>query len=199
MTFKPDVDIEVKDRDSITTLLPHVAASQIAGNTLVKHNTGIYLQNIPVNPINGFSAFPYDIAEALNYQKIDLLQCPYPYNRITSMEHLQELLDSPIDWKWFRNVNFVSTLFHCGGTVNKKLSVADMIVFYEPKSITDIACLIAIKLPAKRDLIGESWNVIRERIWKKVDGIYFKKSHSIAYALVVGLDARLKAPKFFDK
>lgn len=200
MTSKPDIDIEVKNRDKVLLLISHICASQISNNQLVKHNTGVYLQKIPKNPINDLAVFPYDIAEDLDYNKIDLLSCPYPYDNISSMEELHSLLREPIDWNWFTNVEFVANLFHCGGRVNKDLTVADVISHYSPQSIEDIACLIAIKLPAKRHLIGESWEKIRKEIWLKdpEKRPQFRKSHGLAYALVVGLDARIKAKEMIS-
>lgn len=195
----PDVDIEVINREKVVELFPDaIPASQIAGDRQVKHISGLYFQAIPVNPLNGLASLPYEEAEALGYYKVDLLSCPNPYDGIESMDELRSLIAAPIDWNWFIEPRFVSSLFHLNGTVIEELSMADVVAAYAPKSIEDLAALVAIKLPAKRYLIGEPWQTIREQIWQKPKkGVWFKKSHSCSYAMVVTIDAQLKAPGFF--
>jgi hypothetical protein len=202
-TDLPDVDIEVLHREEVIKLFPEVVkASQIAGNKLVPHNSGIYFQKIPVNPLNGLASFPHHEAEDQGFYKVDLLSCPNPYVGIESMDEIRALLAAPIDWDWFLDAEFVSTLFHFNGIVYEGLTMADVVAYYAPKSINDIAMLIAIKLPAKKHLIGEDWETIRANIWEKEPegkGKPFKRSHAVAYALVVGIDARRKAPLFFNQ
>jgi hypothetical protein len=206
MNSSGDVDLEVLDRDEVATLFPTaIVASQIANDRLVRHKTGLYFQAIPQHPINGLAAFPYDQAEKFGFFKVDLLSAPYPYEGISSMTELRELLAEPIDWTWFENSRFVSSLFHMNGRIylpggmKDELTMGDVVAYYKPQSIADLAILIALKLPAQKHLIGEPFEVIRERIWvKEKEGARFKHSHSTSYSLVVGIDARLKAPEFFN-
>jgi hypothetical protein len=185
----PDVDLDVAKRDVALAALPGaVQASVDSKGRLVAHPSGIYLQRVPVDPVTGLSAFPYDAAELFGYYKIDVLANSV-YTRIRDPEHLESLMAMPVDWSWFEDAEFVSTLFHfhnndMGGIVSRA----------QPASVDQLAMLIAIKMPAKRHLIGAPWNTIRERIWEKdPEGrAQFKKSHSIAYAYVVLLDAKLR-------
>lgn len=194
----PDVDLEVLNREEVLTLFPEArVASQVVGDQIKRmrpHNSGIYFQNIPLNPLNNLAALPFKEAEDAGFHKIDLLSCPYPYNGIESMEELRTLLDEPIDWNWFTDVGFISTLFQVHDHINE-------VVHYAPQSIEDLACLIAIIRPAKQHLIGESWDTVRAKIWDQESHhkILFKKSHAIAYALAVALDARRKAKEYFVK
>ena len=204
MTDMPDVDVEVMHREDVVKLFPTaVPASQIAGtgaNTrLVRHISGLYFQDIPRNPLNGCAAFPKHEAEDFGFYSVDLLSCPHPYDGIETMDELRLLLDSPIDWDWFLDSKFVSTLFHFNGIVYDDLTMAEVVSWYRPGSISDLAVLVAIKLPAKKHLIGEDFEIVKTKIWTKEKdrGRQFRKSHSVAYAMVVGLDARLKAPGFF--
>lgn len=204
MSDIPDVDLEVMHREDVVELFPTVIpASQITHDARqVKHISGIYFQNIPINPLTKLAVFPYEEAEDLGFYKIDLLSCPNPYDGIESMDELQALLDQPIQWDWFHDTGFVSSLFHFNGTVHQDLSMAEVVAYYAPQSIEDLAMLVAIKLPPKKHLIGEDWATIRAEIWKPEpdrDGKPFKKSHSIAYALVAALDARRKATTYFGK
>ena len=200
MTDLPDIDVEVMHREEVVKLFPTaVPASQIANNRLVRHISGLYFQDIPRNPLNGCAAFPKHEAEDFGFYSVDLLSCPNPYDGIETMDELRMLLEAPIDWDWFLDTKFVSTLFHFNGTVNDDLTMAEVVSWYQPHSIADLAVLIAVKLPAKKHLIGEDFEVVKDNIWikEKDRGRQFKKSHSVAYALVAGLDARLKAPGFF--
>lgn len=193
----PDVDLDVADRDAAIRALPElILASQLnpARDDLVGHNTGGYLQHVPVDPISGRCAFPYEIAEAAGYSKIDILP-NHVYQGVDHEDHLRDILDHPTDWGMFLDVEFVRSLFHFGGQVDAELSMAQVVVFYEPKSVQDIACLVAMKMPAKRYLIGEPWEVVREKIWirePKSASMQFRKSHSFSYSLVVIVDAKLK-------
>jgi hypothetical protein len=47
--------------------------------------------------------------------------------------------------------------------------------------------------PAKRMLIGESWDTVMTSIWKKPenDEYYFKKAHAIAYAAAIVVQMNL--------
>jgi hypothetical protein len=53
-------------------------------------------------------------------------------------------------------------------------------------SIPRLAMFLALIRPAKRHLIGQSWNEVSKTIWdKNNDGYSFKKSHAVAYAHLV--------------
>ena len=193
MSDMPDVDIDVADHDeAVAALLTAIPACQLLAATGVirPHNTGVYLQKIPVNPLNDLAVFPYDVAEELGFFKIDLLNS-HIYKNIISQEDLRRILNEPIDWSWFTHRDFVSRLAQFG-------SGADTVVHYGPKSILDLACMMAIIRPGKRYLIGQPWDVVREKIWQPEPLYNFKKAHAVAYALSVTVDARIKAPSYFD-
>lgn len=198
----PDVDIEIKNRNEIVKLFPEATIASLVINDEVKHhNTGVYFQNIPKNPFNNLAAFPYKYAEELGYYKVDFLSCPNPYDAINNMEELNELLEIETDWKWFEDMDFVKKLFHLGGTSNINDNIipnAGIVSSYKPKSTVDLAILLAVIRPAKKYLIGENWKILREKIWIKEEGRQFKKSHSVAYALVAEIDAKIKAPDYFN-
>ena len=63
----------------------------------------------------------------------------------------------------------------------------------QPKSIDQLAMVLAIIRPAKRQLLGESWQTIQEQVWSKPkdNSYYFKKSHAVsyAYAIIVQLNS----------
>jgi len=182
----PDVDIDMPDREALLGVIDHIKASQFVETKkdIVPHNTGIYLQNIPVDFVSGCASFPYDVAEELGYFKIDLI--PYGiYNDVASREDLVEMVEiaeSPdfpyelfLDERFFQGNN---RLTHLGNYL-------ELCKQYPPKSVMDVAILISLIRPAKKHLIGEKWETICNDVWIKTDDYGFKKSHAIGYALAV--------------
>lgn len=187
----PDVDLDVKDRDRAVQLFDSITASQLDqhGN-LTRHKSGLYFQNIPVDPITGYAAFPYDIAEPLGYYKIDFL--PYHiYDGVKSETHLNKLLaraqGDEFPWGWFQEERFYTNDEpHLQVTqLGRQLGLCRR---YPPKSVEDLAILNALIRPRKKYLIGETWDTIRELVWEKIpeeEGYFFKKSHAVAFALAI--------------
>ena len=60
-------------------------------------------------------------------------------------------------------------------------------------SIDQLAMVLAIIRPAKRNLLGQPWPTIEKQVWLKPsdDSYYFKKSHAIGYAHVIVLQLNL--------
>lgn len=188
----PDIDLDVSDRDVALNRLRHfTVASQINNfNKLVKHNTGIYFQKVPVDPYTKLAAFPYDVAEQLGYFKVDLIP-NHVYDMIENEAQLNELLALDVDWDWFLDDRFYyneEPRFRLTHLANHKY-ICDM---YPPKSVEDIAILIALIRPAKKHLIGEKWELVKEQVFVKEDNKYFfKKSHSVAFAQLVVVHAQI--------
>jgi DNA polymerase III alpha subunit len=63
----------------------------------------------------------------------------------------------------------------------------------QPKSIEQLAAVLAMIRPAKRHLIDKSWDEIMKEVWvKPTNGDYFfKKSHATAYAVAVVVQMNL--------
>ena len=192
----PDVDLDIADRVAVLDLFPDaVVASQLApdGSKLTPHNTGVYFQNLPVDPLNGLSTFPYDIAEELGYFKIDFIPF-HIYELVSDEEELLNLVtfaeSDKFPWEWFQNEMFFGDdprlrVAHIGG-------YQDLCAQYPPASVMDVAILIALIRPRKKYLIGEPWEVIEELIWGQYPeedtgkgSYFFKKSHAVGYALAV--------------
>lgn len=195
----PDVDLDVSDRDkAVSSLTGFVQASQEHEGRLVPHNTGIYFQRIPVDPVSNLAAFEYKIAEELGYFKVDLIP-NHVYDLIESNEEINELLASPVDWSWFLDEKFFYNednqyrLTH----LSKHLGVC---MQYPPESVEDVALILAVIRPRKKYLIGKPKSEIERVIWKKMDSenpdndpsrYFFKKSHAVAFALLVILHAQI--------
>ena len=180
-----DIDIDFKDRTSILNKLHHIPASIIKDNNVARHNTGIYFHEIPVDPFTGNATLDYKKAEELGYFKIDCLNVNM-YKDVESEEHLQRLIDTEPDWELFQHKEIVEQLFHIHDHFN---IVSQM----KPQSIEQLAMVLAIIRPAKRSLLGESWQSIQKQVWlKPIDNsYYFKKSHAISYALAIVVQLNL--------
>ena len=58
-----DVDIDMENRDNLLSVLKHVTGSIKRPGGMEKHNTGVYIQPIPHNPLTGLSNIDHKEAE----------------------------------------------------------------------------------------------------------------------------------------
>lgn len=178
MKLEFDVDIDLANRDLLLAKLPkYINASQPKGDDLTKHNTGIYLQNIPKYPIQNISTIPYDEAEERGYFKIDLLNNSI-YNGIKNETHLNELLAQEVNWSLFEFEEIVEQLAH----INNHFEIVKQ---HPPKSIEQLAMILAMIRPGKRHLVGNTWEVIEKEVWEKTEDYFFKRSHALSYAVSI--------------
>ena len=179
MRIDSDIDIDFGDRDKLLSLIKHTPASMRNITPMRRHNTGVYITDIPYDPINNMSALHYEDAEKRGYFKLDLLNV-HVYSQVRDEQHLIELMYEP-DWSKLNDREFVEKLIHLS---NHYQSIQKM---PEPiNSIPRLAMFLALIRPAKRHLIGQSWKEVAKTIWdKENDGYSFKKSHSLAYSMLV--------------
>ena len=174
-----DIDIDFGNREDILKLIKHIPASIKRDGASVKHNTGVYVNLIPQNPLTGLSNIDYNEAEELGYMKLDLLNNSV-YNLVRSNEHLDALVAKEPTWEILKEKDFCARVVHIGNH-------HDIILQHFPDTLDKLAMVLALIRPAKRYLIGKTWKEIASEIWNKPnDGsYYFKKSHSFSYALLV--------------
>ena len=185
MVKMPDIDIDFTDRDSALKLFKHVGASRVENDRLVKHNTGVYLHEVPVNALTGLCAVPYDTAEQRKYFKIDFLNVGL-YRGIKDEDHLVQLMETEPLWDLLLQDDFTSLLFHVNGH-------SSILKEMQPKNIEQLAAVLGMIRPAKRHLIGKDWNTVMLEVWTKpeTDDYYFKKSHATAYAVAIVVQMNL--------
>lgn len=181
----PDIDIDFLDREQALKLFKHIGASRLDDNKLVKHNTGVYLHEVPVNAPTGLCSVPYTEAEDLEYFKIDFLNVSI-YKGVRDEEHLIQLMNTEPLWDLLEQEDFVNLLFH----VNGHTSILRQM---KPNSIEQLGAVLAMIRPAKRYLIGKEWTTVMNEIWTKPEGdeYFFKKSHAIAYATAIVVQMNL--------
>lgn len=178
-----DVDIDFLDREEILSLIPHIDASRYNKGELRKHNTGVYFQDIPMNPLTGASTIDYEEAEARGYFKIDFLNVS-AYQGVKDEGHIKNLLSIEPIWELLWEKEICDQLAHVNG-------YHVLVRLLKPKSITELAMVLALIRPAKKHLIDRcverGFKSIEAEIWTKpTDGSYaFKKSHAISYAHLI--------------
>jgi hypothetical protein len=181
----PDIDIDFFDRTLALDQLKHVQAARREDGKLVPHNTSVYVTDIPYNPITGLANIDYKTAEDRGYFKIDFLNVSI-YKGVKNEEHLNQLMSQEPLWDLLEQDDFSSLLFHVNGH-------GSILRQMKPKSILQLAAVLAMIRPAKRHLIGKDWTTVMTTIWiKPEDGeYYFKKSHAVAYAQAVAVQMNL--------
>ena len=181
----PDIDIDFTDREQALKLFKHTAASRDDNGKSVKHNTGVYLHEVPVDAVSGLCAIPYEQAEEQEFFKIDFLNVGI-YNGVRDEAHLKQLMETGPLWDLLLQDDFTSLLFHVNGH-------GSILREMKPESIEQLAAVLAMIRPAKRYLIGKPWATVMKEVWTKPENgdYYFKKSHATAYAVAVVVQMNL--------
>lgn len=180
-----DIDIDVSDRELALSELQHIPASRLEGNELKKHNVGVYFHQIPQDPSTGLASIEYKEAEDRGYFKIDILNLTI-YKKVRDEEHLDELISKEPVWEMLEEQTIVDQLFQLNGHF-------DIVSTMKPKSIEQLAMVLAMIRPAKNHLVGKSWEEVEKEIWVQPaeEKYFWKKAHAISYAMVVVVQMNL--------
>jgi len=179
MKLDADIDIDFGSREELLKLIPHTSAAMRNVKPMRKHNTGVYVTDIPYDPINDMAAIDYVDAEKRGYFKLDLLNV-HVYESVKSEEHLVTLMKEP-DWTKLKDPTFVEKLIHLNNQFYNLQKMPEPV-----DSIPRLAMFLAVIRPGKKHLIGETWKEVAKTVWDKgTDGYVFKKAHAIAYAHLV--------------
>ncbi len=184
-----DVDIDLKPNfDPLKYFKEAVRASMVKNNELVKHPAGAYFQSIPVDSITGLAAIPYEQAEEAGYFKIDFLHLS-TLDYFDNKQQVRTLLKKEPDWLLLQSPDVVSKLFQIHKHYN-------LLVQMKPTSVQELADVIAIVRPSKRQLLKsylKDKEAVRPFLYRQRDDdkSSFRRSHSIAYALTIVLQLHL--------
>lgn len=181
-----DIDIDLADRDQLLKLIRATPARQLHQGQVRRHNSGVYVTDIPRDPVNACSAIDYETAEQLGYFKIDLLNMTV-YQLIQSPEHYKQVLAQ--DPPWFRlwtDPEWATQLVHIG-------NYTELLKSMRPDSIPRMAAFISIIRPGKAHLQNQPWDQVFESVWDgdSSRGFVFKKSHALGYSKLVTLHMNL--------
>jgi DNA polymerase III alpha subunit len=182
-----DVDIDLRTDFNPKEFFPWVRASTVQNEELRAHPCGYYPQAIAEDPVSQLSAVPYDKAEELGYLKIDFLHLGV-YDNFKTRSEIEELLATEPDWGLLTIPSEQKKLFQLS-------KHGDILSEIKPKSIEEIADVLALIRPGKKQyvkLYKTQREATRRILYSKgEDGYSFKKSHAIAYALVIVLQLHL--------
>jgi len=183
-----DVDIDVEPTFRPERLFPRwPRAAVVKDGKVSSHPVGVYPQAMAVDPFTGLAAIPYEEAEDLGYLKVDFLHLNV-YQHFSTRAEIEELLAKEPDW----------TLLQLPSTWSKLFQLAkhgELLAKVQPKSVEELADCMALIRPGKKALLGlylKERVACRRVLYAKDDeGYSFKKSHALAYALVVVLQLHL--------
>ena len=186
-----DIDIDLQTKFDPIKAFPGVAvrASMVREGELVPHPCGAYLQAVPVDPLTGLAAAPYEEAEALGCFKIDFLHL-HVYDEFASRDEIKALLDIDPDWMLLQIPSVVINLFQLGRHL-------DVLQAVKPRSVIELADCLALIRPQKKYLLKyylQDRLKARPMLYSKEHGeggYGFKKAHAIAYAYVIILQLHL--------
>jgi DNA polymerase III alpha subunit len=174
-----DIDLDFADRKVALSKLKHITAIIDSAGVIKKHNSGVYCQAIPHNPVTGASTIDYKSADARGYFKIDFLNVSV-YEGVRDKAHLLQLMEIEPIWELLLEDDFTQNLFHVNGH-------GSILREMKPKSIEELAAVLAVIRPAKRFLIGKDWPTVLSEVWTRPEdnSYYFKKSHAVAYSVAI--------------
>ena len=181
-----DIDIDFADREQILNLIRHTPARQMVQDQTRRHNSGVYVTDIPYDPVNNCAAIDYETAEQRGYFKIDFLNMGV-YQLIKSPEHYKEMLDAEPPWaRLWQDSAWAGQLVHVG-------NYTELLKSMRPDSIPRMAAFISIIRPGKAHLQNKTWADVFDSVWDGDDsrGYTFKKSHALSYAALVALHINL--------
>ena len=181
-----DIDIDLADRNQLLQLIKATPARQLHQDQVRAHNSGVYVTDIPWDPVNQCAAIDYETAEQLGYFKIDLLNMTV-YQLIKSPEHYQQMLDATPPWsRLWTDPAWATQLVHVG-------NYTELLKTMRPDSIPRMAAFISIIRPGKAHLQNQPWDEVFASVWDGDDsrGFVFKKSHAVSYAALVALHMNL--------
>lgn len=183
----PDIDIDCANREQILSLIKHVPAR--LAKDAKKHASGVYVTEIPYDPINEIASIDYTDAEARGYFKIDILNMSV-YSLVRDQEHYQAMLDQEPEWSLlWTNSELVSKLVHVA-------NYYDLLCSMKPDSVIKMAAFVSVIRPGKAHLQKQPWDRVLESVWDgNSDGYVFRKSHAVSYAMLVALHMNILSEK----
>jgi len=181
-----DIDIDLANRDQLLQLIQATPARQNVNGQTRRHNSGVYVTDIPKDPVNACAAIDYETAEQLGYFKIDLLNMSV-YQLIKSPEHYEQMLATTPPWsRLWTDPEWAGLLVHVG-------NYTDLLDSMRPDTIPRMAAFISIIRPGKAHLQNKPWDEVFDSVWDgdASRGFVFKHAHAIGYAALVALHMNL--------
>jgi len=183
-----DIDIDLADREQLLKLIDAIPAIQVQNGKIRRHNSGVYVTDIPYDPVHECAAIDYESAEQRGYFKIDLLNMTV-YNLVRGPEHYEQMLAQEPPWeRLWTDTAWASQLVHVG-------NYTGLLATMRPDSIPRMAAFISIIRPGKAHLQNRPWSEVFDSVWDgdASRGFVFKKAHALGYSKLVSLHMNLLA------
>jgi len=181
-----DIDLDFADRSQILNLIQHTPARQLHQGQTRRHNSGVYVTDIPYDPVNQCAAIDYETAEDRGYFKLDFLNMSV-YQLIKDPDHYETMLTTTAPWqRLWQDRAWSNQLVHVG-------NYQDLLAEMKPDSVPRMAAFISIIRPGKAHLQGMPWDQVFDTVWDgdTSRGYTFKKAHALGYAMLVSLHMNL--------
>jgi len=178
-----DIDIDFADRETVLKLIQHTPARQSNGR---KHNSGIYVTDIPRDPFNNCAALDYETAEQRGYFKLDFLNMSV-YQLVKDPAHYESMLITTPPWeRLWTDREWARQLVHVG-------QYSKLLESMKPDNIQRLAAFISIIRTGKAHLQNKTWSQEFASVWDgdNSEGFILKKSHAISYSVLVTLHMNL--------
>jgi DNA polymerase III alpha subunit len=185
-----DVDIDVPPSFNPKDVFPSwTRAAVLKDGKITAHPCGVYPQAMARDPLTGLAAIPYEDAEDLGYLKVDFLHLNV-YQHFKTRKEIEDLLKVEPDWNLLQLPSTWPQLFQLS-------KHGELLQKVKPKDLLSLADVMALIRPGKKGLLGlylKEKEACRRVLYAKDDeGYSFKKSHALAYSLVVWLQLHLIA------
>lgn len=185
-----DVDIDIQSGTDISQFGTRAMIYNPETEKIQPHPVGVYLEPVPVDSLSGLCSFDYRYGNEHGFMKVDLITNS-AYDRFRSKKDIIRCLHDP-NWDDLLDDELLNKLPHIKNH-------ADVVKLIRPQSIEELADVLALIRPAKRKFItryrSDQKRVQRQLYLRPDDGIYFKKSHAISYALmIVAVINKIKNP-----
>jgi hypothetical protein len=182
-----DIDIDLRpDFKLERTFTKATPASVVENGEIKRHLVGAYFQNISKDPLTNLAAIPYEEAEELGYLKIDFLNLGL-LTYFESRDEVKYFARKTPNWQLLNDPKFVEKLFH----ISKHY---DMVSKIKPKSIIELADILALIRPGKTILLDKyikNPEATRVELYTKRQASDLRKSHAIAYAVNIVINMNL--------
>lgn len=181
-----DIDLDFADRNKILQCIKHIPARQTVNGNDRHHVSGVYVTQIPFDPILQCSNLDYKDAEKRGYFKIDFLNNSV-YQLIQSSKHYNQMLELTPPWqRLWADPEWTKNIVHIGNYYG-------LLKLMQPNSIEKMAAFISVIRPGKAHLQNQPWSKVFETVWDGDNklGYVFKKSHAVSYAVLVSLHMNL--------
>lgn len=176
-----DIDIDVKSSTDRSSYGVRAMIYNSETQRIQPHPSGVYLGEVPIDKVTNLASFDYKYGDERGFMKVDLLSNT-AYDSFKSKKEVIEAVDGDINWKIFTNRKIVESLPHLANHF-------DIVSELEPKSVEDIADVLALIRPGKEHLIKQytkNKEATRRQLYTRPkSGMFFKKAHAISYALMI--------------